>query len=364
MRVITTLLTAVAAVALFSPSQPSRGGEYAWQLPPWIAPPNVPETNPMSDAKVLLGRRLFYDIRLSGPGYMACATCHKLDRALTDGRRVAVGATGERHTLNTPQLANTAYQSVLTMGDPTVHSFEMQALRPLFGAQPIEMGARGYETRILQHLAFNPIYADLFRQAFPDSNGAIDFGLIAKALAAFQRTMVSANAPFDRFRFAGDASALSPSAIRGKDLFFGPRLGCGRCHAGLHLTDAIPNATYHNTGLYNMDGKGGLPPGRRGLIDTTGRQSDMGRFKTPSLRNVTLTAPYMHDGSIATLDRVIDHYAAGGRSTAEGKRSPLTSPLIQTFTLSARERRDLLAFLASLTDDEFINNESFKSPFR
>jgi len=344
--------------------QSASASGYEWQLPPWMQPPKVPKTNPMSEVKVELGRRLFYDIRLSGPGYMSCASCHKLNRGLTDGRRVAIGSTGERHTLNTPHLANVGYQSAFTMSDPDLHSLEKQAKLPLFGVRPIEMGARGFEARIIRHLKYNSVYADLFRRAFPQTDGTIEFTQILKALAAYQRTLISANAPYDRYRFAGDKAALSPSAKRGEKLFLSDRLGCGKCHHGLHLTDAIPNAAYHNTGLYNVDGKGGLPPGRRGLIDTTKRGEDLGRFKTPSLRNIKLTAPYMHDGSLATLNDVIDHYAAGGRSAAKGRRSPLTSPMVRKFQLSGKERRDLVAFLGALTDQEFVTSARFSSPFQ
>jgi len=318
----------------------------------------------MSPSKVELGRRLFYDIRLSGPGYMSCASCHDLQRGLTDGRRVAIGSTGQRHSLNTPQIANVGYQAALTFADPLVHSLEQQALMPLFGENPIEMGATGREAQVLQHLARNSIYAELFRVSFPGSNGQPNFKLIAKALAAFQRTLISANAPFDRYKYGGDQQAISQSAQRGAQLFQSDRLGCNACHSGLHFTDSMPEPRYHNTGLYNRDGKGGLPAGVKGLIDHTGLVGDMGKFKTPSLRNVAVTAPYMHDGSVKTLDDVLSHYEAGGRSAALGRRSPLTSPRIRKFKLTTQERKDLIAFLNSLTDEEFLNASRFQSPFR
>lgn len=355
-------LTCVAMILTIA--TPGCAADYVWRLPPWIKPPPVPADNPMSAQKVELGRRLFYDIRLSGPGYMACATCHEIKRAFTDGRKVALGATGERHHLNVPQLANVGYQRALTTANPTVHRLEQQALLPLFGEKPIEMDSFGFEQQIINHLATNSVYTRLFRQAFPKTDGQIDFATITKALAAFQRTLVSANAPYDRYRYAGDATALSPSAKRGEALFYGQRLGCGECHSGPHLTDAIPTPHYHNTGLRNDDGKGGIRTGSRGLIEHTGKPADMGRFKTPSLRNVALTAPYMHDGSLPTLDKVIDHYAAGGRAAQQGRRSPLTSPKVKGFAISPDERADLIAFLESLTDETFIRNQRLATPFR
>ncbi|MEM8973734.1 MAG: MbnH family di-heme enzyme [Pseudomonadota bacterium] len=338
--------------------------EFKWPIPAWIAPPKVPASNPMSPAKVELGRRLFYDIRLSGPGYMSCASCHKLERGLTDGRKRAIGSTGESHSLNTPQIANVGYQSALTFSDPTVHSLEQQALLPLFGIKPIEMGASGLEHQILSHIAGNAVYEKLFSEAFPGSRGKPDFQLIAKALAAFQRTLISANSRYDQYKLGGQKGILSAGEKRGEQLFKSVRLGCAECHKGIHFTDAIPLPRYHNTGLYNVDGKGGLPDGVKGLIDHTGVASDMGKFKTPSLRNISVSAPYMHDGSVATLDEVILHYEAGGRSAQQGSRSPLTSPLIRKFSLSSRERSDLIAFLKSLTDEDFLNDARLSSPFK
>lgn len=338
--------------------------DFAWHLPPWIAPPPVPTDNPMNAAKVELGRHLFFDIRLSGPGYVACASCHKPAHGFADERPLSIGATGQKTRLNSPALANVGYLGVLTRAHPKIRSLEDQARLPLFNIVPIEMGARGYEAQVLGHIAHNSVYAALFRRAFPKRDGAVTFDTVIKALAAFQRTLVSANAPYDRYRYGGEAAALSPAARRGERLFFSAHLKCGRCHAGPHLTDAIPEAHYHNTGLYNLDGHGGLPARHRGVIENTGNPADMGRFRTPSLRNVAVTAPYMHDGSLKTLEAVLDHYAAGGEAARKGRRSPLTSPLVAGFTITARERKDVIAFLNSLTDETFLNDERFHSPFR
>jgi cytochrome c peroxidase len=261
-------------------------------------------------------------------------------------------------------LQNVAYQSVFTWADPATDSLERQMLTPMFGRHPEEMAITGYEARVLDYLRHDPIYPAMFEAAFPETGGAIDFETITKAIAAFERTLVSADAPYDRYRYAGDESALSESAKRGDDLFNSDRLACGYCHTGLHLTDAIPETRFHNTGLYNLDGAGALPEGNRGLVEHTGKPEDMGKFRTPMLRNVALTAPYMHDGSLATLDAVIDHYAAGGEAARTGTRSPLASPLVMGFEISDHEKADLIAFLESLTDETFLSDLDHQNPFR
>jgi cytochrome c peroxidase len=339
--------------------------EFDWNLPPWMEPPLVPADNPMTRAKVDLGRRLFYDPHLSGSSYISCSRCHDPTRGFADGRPRAVGVTGQFHPRNSPGLANVAYQRALTWANPESMTLEEQARIPLFSEHPIvEMGISGFESSVLTHFANYPGYPQRFAAAFPERDGEISFDTIAKALAAFQRTLISARSDYDRFHFAGQPEAMSAAALRGEALFFSERLNCGACHSGWHFTDAIPQPRFHNTGLYNLDGAGALPEGNQGLIEHTGRPEDMGRFRTPSLRNVALTAPYMHDGSIATLAEVIEHYAAGGRAAPGGSRSPLASPLIRGFRLTGTERADLIAFLESLTDRTFAEDPRHHTPFR
>ncbi|HYE00728.1 MAG TPA: MbnH family di-heme enzyme, partial [Alphaproteobacteria bacterium] len=338
------MLRLLALLALLLPAS-AQTAEWEWRLPLGIEPPPVPADNPMSAAKVELGRRLFYDVKLSGPGYIACASCHQPERAFSEARPVAIGGTGERHTLNSMALVNIAYLPALTWADPNQARLEGQALVPLFGQHPKEMDATGQEATILDRFRHDPTYLRLFAEAFPELGGRLDFAAVPKALAAFQRTLLSFDSPFDRYR-RGDRAALSDSAVRGAALFFDGRLGCGECHPAPHFTNAVPQAAYHNIGQYNDDGDG-AGPGHPGLARHTGRAADRGRFRTPTLRNIALTAPYMHDGAVATLSEVIDDYAAGGRSARQGRRSPLTDPLIRPFALTAAEKADLLAFLDS-----------------
>jgi cytochrome c peroxidase len=186
---------------------------------------------------------------------------------------------------------------------------------------------------------------------------------VTEALAAYQRTLVSAGSDYDRF-LAGDGEALSEAAERGRQLFFSERLGCGGCHRGRWLTDAAePLASveeaFHNTGLYNLGGDGSYPRASPGLVEFTGKPEDRGKFRTSPLRNLTLTPPFMHDGSAATLDDVIEHYAAGGRTidagplAGVGADNPHKDARVRGFVVSEGERGDLLAFLESLTDPDF-----------
>lgn len=349
---------------------------WEWDLPGGFPVPKVPDDNPMSEAKVELGRWLFYDVRLSANETQSCASCHRQELAFTDGRTTAVGSTGEVHRRNSMSLANVAWVNTLTWANPVLRTLEQQALIPMFGEDPVELGMAGKEELLIQRLESDPIYPGLFAQAFPDDPAPIDLGNVVRALAAFQRTLVSGNSPWDRYAHGRDESAISEAARRGAELFFSERLECFHCHGGFNFSDssthessAIEEIAFHNTGLYNLDGEGAYPPLDPGLADVTARPEDMGRFRAPTLRNIAVTAPYMHDGSIATLEEVIDHYARGGRRIEEGpyagdgSASPLKSNFVKGFQLTEREKADLIAFLESLTDESFLTDPRFSNPF-
>lgn len=325
---------------------------------PGLGPPPAPPDNPTTPERVMLGRHLFFDVRLSGPGYMACGTCHVPELGFSDGRPVAIGVTGQLHPRNTPGLANVGYFPVLTWADPAETALETQALKPLFGHEPIEMMSEPLRETVLRRFEGDSNYRRMFAAAFPEDDGVIDFRTIRLALAAFQRTLISADSPYDRW--AADPTAMSEAAQRGMTLFMSEELSCAACH----MPPLFSDMAYHNTGLINRDGNGALPDGNQGLTEHTGAPGDMGRFRTPSLRNVVATAPYMHDGSISSLGAVIDHYAAGGRAALEGARSPLTDPRVAGFELDPEQKADLIAFLEALTDETFLGNERLQSPFR
>ncbi|MBE9047861.1 di-heme enzyme [Pleurocapsales cyanobacterium LEGE 10410] len=348
--------------------------EYNWNLPDWTPKPVVPEDNPMTAEKVELGRHLFYEPRLSITGKHSCASCHKQSLAFTDGKQVAVGSTNENHPRNSMSLANVAYSPVLTWANPLMTSLENQALIPIFGEHPIEMGMVGKEQQIIEWMQNDPEYRQMFAEAFTEKQ-PVNINNLTKALASFQRSLVSFNSPYDRYRYQGDADAISAAAKRGEKLFNSEQTECFHCHGGINFSDSIQHenlafteVAFHNTGLYNIDGKGSYPPPNTGINEITHEAEDMGRFKAPSLRNIALTAPYMHDGSIATLKEAIAHYQAGGRTIAQGKwagigsANPYKSGFIKGFEISAAETNDLIEFLQSLTDEEFITNPAYSDP--
>ncbi|MCE9671044.1 di-heme enzyme [Myxococcus stipitatus] len=348
---------------------------YAWSLPTGFPEPYVPEDNLMSVEKVELGRHLFYDKRLSGNGTMSCESCHEQARAFSDGKATPVGSTGDPVARNAPGLANVAYLGTYTWANPLLETLEEQVLVPLFNEHPTELGALELD-EVLQRLRDDPKYPALFQAAFPGAADPVSKGSIVKALASFQRTLLSGSAPYDRY-LQGDSAALSPEAKRGMELFFGERAECYHCHSGRHLSNSFrskdssfPNMQFFNTGLYDVDGRGAYPPDNTGLFEFTQQATDQGRFRVPQLRNVELTAPYMHDGSIPTLEAVIDHYMAGGRNVVEGpfagdgRANPNKDPLVRPFELSESERADLVAFLKSLTDLEFTRDARFANPWK
>ncbi|MGF1499494.1 MAG: MbnH family di-heme enzyme [Elainellaceae cyanobacterium] len=367
---------AIAPPTAVSQTAASSSLSYEWPIPDWMPRPVVPDDNPMSAEKVELGRRLFYDPRLSVTGDFSCASCHDQSLAFTDGKQVSVGATGEAHPRNSMSLANVAYSSVLTWANPLMQDLETQLLVPLFGEHPVEMGLAGREQELLAMLRDDPDYARRFAAAFADEAEPIRIDTLAKAIASFERSLISANSPYDRYRFGGDATAISESAKRGEALFNSERLECFHCHGGFNFSDSVMHERlafrevgFHNTGLYNLDGDGAYPPNNTGIYEITHDPAHMGHFKAPTLRNVALTAPYMHDGSIATLEEAIQHYAAAGRTIPSGKyagvgsENPLKSIFVVGFELTQQERQDLLAFLHSLTDEQFLQNPAFSDPF-
>jgi cytochrome c peroxidase len=346
---------------------------YQWSFPPDFPKPRVPDDNPMSTFKVTLGRHLFYDKNLSANGTQSCSSCHEQALAFSDAKVTSVGSTGQIHRRNAQALVNVAFNRSLTWANDEIVTLERQILLPLFGEQPIEMGAGGHETAILKQLN-TPRYRQLTKQAFGDD--VLDFDRIVKSLASFNRSLISLNSPFDRYAYQMVDDALTASQIRGMNLFFSEKLECHHCHGGFNFTQSTTHEkqqldlrAFHNTGLYNTQGEYSYPKHDTGLFEVTARQQDVGRFRTPTLRNIALTAPYMHDGSMATLTDVVDFYAAGGRHVIKGKRrgdgrnNPLKSQFVKGFSLDATQKQDLLAFLTSLTDKEFIENPAHSNPF-
>lgn len=361
----------VALVSLFvgcdlAPKVPTP---YQWPILAGFPKPQVPENNPMTNEKVALGKVLFFDKNLSANQQQSCESCHLQAFAFAENLAVSVGSRGDVHRRNAPALVNIAYNKTLTWAHDGITTLERQILLPMFADTPIELGITGHEEEVLAR--FNTeAYRELFQQAFPEQT--ISFELIVKALASYVRSLISLNSSFDQYAYLGDDSALSASAIRGMNLFFSERLECHHCHGGFNFTQStgheqqlIDRRPFHNTGLYNVGEAGqqrGYPKKDIGLAEISTLAKDDGRFRAPTLRNIEVTAPYMHDGSVATLSEVIDIYAAGGRNVTQGKfqgdgrTHPFKSQFIKSFTLTSEEKADLLAFLKTLTDEEFLTS--------
>ena len=349
---------------------------WTWVLPSGFPVPAVPADNPMSAPKVALGRFLFYDKRLSGNGTQACAGCHFQDKAFTDGFAVSRGSTGEFTARNAQPLGNVAYNPTITWANPSLVVLERQMEVPLFGENPIEMGINeSNRFAVLQRFADDALYAPKFAAAYPGDAKPVNWANIINAIASFQRSLFSGNSKFDQL-LAGKA-AFSPTEQRGRDLFFGDQAGCTQCHSGFNFNDQVMTAAvptpvepFRNIGQYNLGGTGAYPEPNRGVMELSGLFKDMGAFRAPSLRNVEVTAPYMHDGSVATLEEVIDIIAAGGRNitsgalAGDGRQNPYKSELVKPLSLSAQDKTDLIAFLKTLTDHEFLSNPQHADPFR
>jgi len=335
----------------------------------------------MSPAKVELGRYLFYDLRLSVNGEGSCSTCHIQKYGFTNQLPVAIGVTGQSHPRRVMPLANVAWFTVFNWANPTVTQLEDQSITPLFNDHPVELGLNQQNDKFLKILATDPVYIRLFPQAFPGDSGRYTFVHLRKALAAFERTLISGNSPYDHYRYRHESNAISDSAKRGEDIFFHQPYACARCHGGFtfggttiyQTTDGTHGAEFVSNGIYNLAGEFSYPPDREGgnlgLYDFTHNRADIGKFRPPSLRNVAVRAPYMHDGSFRTLDDVLDSYSHGGRIIAsglyagDGSKNPNKSQFVSGFTLTAQQRTDLKAFLESLTDEEFLHDSNFANPW-
>ena len=370
---IALLGLAAASVAM---AEPAKQTGWKWDLPNYVPPPRVPADNPMSEEKFQLGRRLFYDKRLSGNGTISCSSCHLQERAFTDGRVVSVGSTGENTPRNAPSIINSGWHGTLTWANPALVTLERQMTNPLMGERPIEMGVNdSNKNEILARFRADPDYRKWFKEAFPDKTDPISLETIVKAISAFERGVVSFNSRYDQY-LQGKLK-LTEAEQRGHDLYFGEKAECHHCHGSVNFNDQFVHVKtreaetpFHNTGLYDIDGKGGYPLPNRGLFDITSDPDDMGKFRAPSLRNIAVTGPYMHDGTVATLEDVIEIYSKGGRkiekgpNAGDGQASPLKSGLIVKIDMTPQEKADLLAFLKTLTDETLLTSPRFSDPWK
>jgi len=311
----------------------------------------------MSEPKVALGCQLFFETRLSATHTYACANCHRPELAFTDGRALAIGAKGDSMQRGAMTLTNVAYNPAFTWASGTVVTLERQMEQPLFNEHPLEMGLKRDDPELLAWLNGERSYAAAFHESFPQEAEPVTMSNVLKAIAAYERTLISGRSPFDRYVYDDDRAAFSEGARRGMRLFYSDRSGCARCHFGLNFSGPIVQQGKAASPLFANNGS--AVKGDEGLAAETKRPQDLGRFRVPTLRNVALTAPYMHDGRFVTLEEVIDHYVAGGKhADAIGVIDSQIRPL----DLSADDQRDLVEFLKSLTDAAFTASSSCRSP--
>jgi len=308
----------------------ARAGEYKVDFPLGIDGDafKVPDDNPMSEAKVELGKLLYFDARLSVDATISCASCHDPAKGFTDQQQFSTGFKGQKGGRNAPTVINSAF-NYFQFWDGRSPSLEDQAKGPI--VNPVEM-ANTLDAATAT-IAKIDGYAPYFKAAFGDERVTID--RIAKAIATYERTVLSGNSAWDRYVYGGDKGALSESAKRGLELFEGKAL-CTRCHVGFNLTDGL----FHNLGVGMNADKPDL-----GRYNVTREEKDKGAFKTPVLRDLLKTAPYMHDGSMKTLAEVVELYDRGGEA------NKWLDPKVVKLGLSAEEKADLVAFLESLEGD-------------
>lgn len=291
---------------------------------------NFPEGSEPTALRLQLGRVLFYDKRLSDGNQFSCGSCHALSTAFTDGRSVPTGVSGTPGKRNVPTLTNVGFQPYFLF-EGGVPSLETQALVPLHDS--LEMGVNMMDA--IMKLNEDEYLVALAKKAF--GRDSIDPWVVTRSLAIFQRMFISGDSYYDRYK-TGLKDALSESALRGMELFFSSRTQCGSCHGGPFFTDF----NFYNIGIQSDDA---------GRFRVTHHPSDSGKFKTPTLRNIELTSPYMHNGSLKSLEDVLEYYNRGGDHSVN------KDPRIRALGLDEGELNDLKEFLEGLTDWNFVQDE-------
>jgi cytochrome c peroxidase len=319
----------------------------------------IPADNPMTQEGVQLGRMLFYDPILSVDSTISCSSCHQLESAFSDNLTYSLGVFNQESKRNSMSLINVGFYENGLFWDGRVKTLEEQALHPV--ANPVEMGEvwENVEEKLQRHST----YPSHFRKAFGiERRSEITRDLVAKALAQFQRTLISADSRFDKKFYQNDADPflLSDLEIDGYAIFFDDQSStakgghCAHCHDGGPL---LSSNQYFNNAIQNVSSLDDFPD--KGLGGVTGKRTDNGKFRATSLRNIELTAPYMHNGRFATLEEVVDHYNSGGHWVEN-----VNSQSINKLNLSDYEKKALVAFLKTFTDTTYYNNEAFKNPFK
>ncbi len=298
----------------------------------------VPENNPLTAEKVALGRMLYFDPRLSADGTVSCASCHHPDKGWSDALPISQGIRAQNGTRNAPTVINSTYM-FSQFWDGRAPTLEEQAKGPIIN--PVEMGMEAHDLAVT-NIKKVPGYQPLFQKAFGEGPNIEN---ITQAIASFERTILGGNSKFDRFQ-NGDENALNAEEKLGKELFFG-KANCTRCHVGATFSDS----QFHNLGVGMKQEKPDL-----GRFEITKKEADKGAFKTPALRDISRTAPYMHDGSQTTLEEVIEFYDIGG------EKNPYLDPQMKPLGLSAEEKKALVAFMKALDSEPYPQVEKPQLP--
>jgi cytochrome c peroxidase len=301
----------------------------------------LPADNPPTAETIALGRKLYYDAKLSVDGTVSCAFCHDPNKGFSDGQPTSLGVKGQRGGRNAPTVWNSAYSTV-QFWDGRAPSLEEQAGGPM--QNPIEMAHT--QGGVVAAINANPAYKELFEKAW--GPGPVTFQKVRYSIASFERTVLTGNSPFDKYMYGGDKKAMSASAIRGLEVFRNEKKGnCAVCHTITKDHALFTDNKFHNLGV-GIDSKGELKD--LGRFEVTKAEADKGAFKTPTIRNIAQSGPYMHDGSLKTLKDVVDFYVGGGNSNEH--RDPLIKSLEH---LTKQERADLVAFMEALTGETPAN---------
>lgn len=312
----------------------SGGKQFYMKIPKGFPTPVIPEDNQLTIARVELGKKLFFDPILSRDFSISCATCHHPEKSFSDTVALSKGVFGRKGLRNSPSLANIAYKNQFFM-DGGVPTLELQVTAPIQDHNEMDLNILD----VVQRLKSEPDYVKLSMQAYNQEPSPY---VITRAIASYERTLISGNSSYDQYK-NGNETALTHSQKRGMGLFYSARTNCSSCHNGFNFT----SNNFENIGLYSLYKDSGR-------MRVTLNEVDRGKFIVPSLRNVAVTAPYMHDGSMESLEEVIDFFNGGGHTHSN------KSYLVKNLSLTNQEKNDLVNFLKSLTDNEFLTKKSHR----
>lgn len=313
--------------------------------------------------KALIGQYLFFDTRLSKNGMKSCATCHAPEYAFTDGYRRTINIDAELLQHNTPSILNLQNYESLNWASPLIKTAKQQILGPLFKTHPIELGMDINNDSKLKEISVDENYQKLLKA---ENIKALNWELAIKYLSDYVEQINSRNSRFDKF--LKHKIKLTNDEIAGKNLFYSNELNCSSCHGGIDFNQPENNETFANIGLYNIGKNNEYANNDNGLYETTKNKSDIGKFRIPSLRNVSVTAPYFHDGSINSIEEVINIFSNGGQNISENQYAGngILHPnnQIKPFKITEKETKQLVGFLNTLTDTSYLSTSFFVSPFK